>query len=140
MKYVNKIMVALLLFISPLALHASSDKSSPEQIPGSVTVDVIKAKELFDDGVIFVDVRSDKDWNAGRVPDAEHLDVKTVFTEENLAILVANKDDPMVIYCNGHKCQRSEKATKKSVEWGYTNVYYFRDGFPAWKSEDNPVE
>lgn len=140
MKYINKILLTLFALFIPLVTLASSDAVSPEQIAGAVSVDAPKAKELFDEGVIFVDVRSDKDWNAGRVPDAEHLNIKTDFTEENLGKIFASKDDPMVIYCNGEKCLRSSKASKMAVDWGYTNVYYFRDGFPAWKSENYPVE
>jgi rhodanese-related sulfurtransferase len=50
------------------------------------------------------------------------------------------KDEPIVIYCNGASCMRSSKATAKAVSWGYTKVYYYRDGFPAWKAASLPVE
>jgi rhodanese-related sulfurtransferase len=35
---------------------------------------------------------------------------------------------------------RSSNASKKAVEWGYKNVYYFRLGFPAWKAAGYPAE
>lgn len=140
MKILKRILTVFCIFLLPFTISAAEGTLSPEEVPGAVTVDEVQAKELFDDGVIFIDVRSDKDWNAGRVPDAEHLNVKTDFTEDNVAGLVGSKDDPMVIYCNGHKCLRSSKAAKMAVDWGYTNVYYFRDGFPSWKEADNPVE
>ena len=34
----------------------------------------------------------------------------------------------------------SSDTIPKLVEWGYTNVYFFREGLPAWVSEDFPVE
>ena len=116
----------------------AGDKS-PESIEGATTVDTAKAKELFDDGVVFVDMRSNKDWDAGRIPDAEYLELKTKFTEASL-VEVLKKDEPVVMYCNGHNCLRSSKATTLAVSWGFSKVYYYRDGFPAWKAAGNPTE
>ena len=112
---------------------------SPETVPGATTVDAAMAKQLFDEGVLFVDVRKDLDWDAGRIPDALHLDIKSVFTKEAL-MEEAALNDKIVIYCNGHSCPRSSKASAMAVEWGFSNVYYFRDGLPAWKNAGYPVE
>lgn len=35
---------------------------------------------------------------------------------------------------------RSSLAVGKAVEWGYTKVYYFRDGFIGWRAGGYPVE
>lgn len=113
--------------------------TSPTSVPGTTTVNAAEAKALFDKGVIFVDVRTDKDWQGGRIPDAVHLEVKSAFDEAALAGLV-QKGDPVVIYCNGESCLRSSEASEKAVKWGYTKVYYFRDGFPGWKAANYPVE
>jgi rhodanese-related sulfurtransferase len=94
---------------------------------------------MFDEGVPFVDVRKNSDWEAGRVPEAYHIELKTVFNKSELAKVV-NSDEKVVIYCNGPKCLRSSKASAMAVEWGYTNVHYFRDGFPSWKAAEYPVE
>ena len=126
-----------LLFIFPLSLQA--EEMSPDTIEGSTKVTASEAKKLFDDGVLFVDARSDKDWAAGRVPDALHLDIKRDFTEAALLEEIT-KNDPVVMYCNGLKCLRSTEATKKAVSWGFTKVYYFRTGFPSWKEAGYGVE
>jgi len=90
--------------------------------------------------VAFIDTRSDKDWNAGRIPGAKHIDVeKPGFTEEALGKLV-KKDQEAVMYCNGVSCPRSSMATEKAVSWGYKKVYYYRLGFPDWKAAGYPVE
>ena len=126
-----------LLFIFPLSLQA--EEMSPDTIDGATKVTASEAKTLFDDGVLFVDARSDKDWAAGRVPDALHLDIKRDFTEAALLEEIT-KNDPVVMYCNGLKCLRSTEATKKAVSWGFTKVYYFRTGFPSWKEAGYGVE
>ncbi len=130
-------LIFLLSLLGAQTVWAKAD--SPAQIPGATTVDVAQAKQLFMQGVKFIDVRSYSDWNAGRIPLAYHLELHHELTREALANIVA-QDEPVVFYCNSLKCHRSAKATKKAVEWGYTRVYYFRLGFPNWKKAMNPIE
>lgn len=120
-------------------MSQAGDKVSPEMIKGATTVDATKAKALFDKGVIFLDVRKDKDWAAGRVPDAIHIELKKKLNADSMSKQI-KKDQQVVIYCNGPKCMRSSKASAKAVGWGFTKVYYFRDGIPAWKAAGYPVE
>lgn len=132
-----KILVALgLLALSSLVVAGDV---SPENVAGATTVDTAKARELFDNEVLFVDVRKNSDWDAGRIPGAVHLELKKVFTAESLGA-EAKKDEAIVLYCNGESCLRSSAASVKAVEWGFTKIYYYRDGFPAWKAASNPVE
>jgi len=134
----------LLVIISMMAIgfvpmSQAGDKVSPETVNGATTVDAAKAKSLFDKGVIFLDVRKDKDWAAGRVPDAIHIELKKKLNADSMSKQI-KKDQQVVIYCNGSKCMRSSKASAKAVGWGFTKVFYFRDGFPAWKAAGYPVE
>jgi rhodanese-related sulfurtransferase len=138
MKYFRNVFALLTVFFLATGF-AMAKEESPETVDGATTIDVAKAKALFDDGVLFIDVRKDKDWAAGRIPDAEHLELKSVFTEESLS-QHAKKDDPVVLYCNGSSCLRSSVASEKAVGWGFKNVYYFRLGFPEWKAAGYPAE
>ena len=113
--------------------------TSPTQIEGATTVDTAKARALFEEEVAFIDVRKNSDWDAGRVPGAIHIELIKVFSDETLSAEV-KKDEAIVIYCNGEKCLRSSAAVTKAVSWGFNKVYYYRDGFPAWKASGNPVE
>ena len=126
----------LILVFTPLA-HAGD--ISPESIRGATTIDVNQARALFEQEVLFVDVRKDQDWEAGRVPGAVHLNLKETYSEANL-LKEISKDAKVVIYCNGEKCLRSSKACAKAVDWGFTDVHYFRNGFPSWKLAGLPVE
>tara|TARA_R110002167_G_scaffold39839_3_gene122769 strand:+ start:782 stop:1195 length:414 start_codon:yes stop_codon:yes gene_type:complete len=128
-----------LLFAMASTDFALAGKTSPGDVTGAKTIDAAMAKQLFDQGTLFIDVRKNADYEAGRVPGAHHLELKKVFSDEALA-KVAGKADAIVIYCNGHSCMRSSKASAKAVEWGYTKVHYFRDGMPAWQSAGYPVE
>jgi rhodanese-related sulfurtransferase len=103
------------------------------------TIDAAAAKAMFDRGVPFVDVRAAGDRSMGHVPGDVHLDLDDAFGEESLSA-VASRDQPVVIYCMGPRCLRSSQACAKAVSWGFTQVFYFREGFPAWKAAGHPVE
>ena len=75
----------------------------------------------------------------GHIPGAAHVELKEVFSEAALSRVVG-KGAEVVIHCEGPKCLRSSKASAKAVSWGFTKVYYFRDGFPAWRAAGYPVE
>jgi rhodanese-related sulfurtransferase len=113
--------------------------STPVSVTGATTVDAAQAKKLFDQEALFVDLRKENMWNSGRIPGALWLDMKTAFTKEALEA-EAEKDEALVFYCSGVRCPRSAKACEKALEWGYTNVNYFRGGFPAWKNAGLPIE
>ncbi|MGI9571161.1 MAG: rhodanese-like domain-containing protein [Desulfobulbia bacterium] len=111
---------------------------SPTKVPGATTVDAVDAKSLFDRGVPFVDVRGRESWNDGHIPGAINLYFKTEFNEAGLAAVVT-KDRAFVVYCQGPRCLLSSKACGKAVAWGFTKVYYFREGYPSWKAAGYPV-
>ncbi|MBO9475475.1 rhodanese-like domain-containing protein [Shimia sp. R10_1] len=128
------------LFLSLILLPFSAfAEEAPAHIEGATTINVDEAYALFENNVVFVDVRKQSDFESGRIPGAIHLDVKSAFTPENLAKAV-QPSDPVVIYCNGFSCLRSSEATAKAVAWGYTNVKYLREGFPSWDEAGFPVE
>lgn len=133
------VVVAAFFFLLTTPFSDAGDKESPESVPGAMTIDGAKAKELFDSGVAFIDVRKDKDFDAGHIPGAIHLELKKVLSEETLSEEV-KKDEELVMYCNGPSCMRSSQASEKAVGWGFTKVYYYRLGFPDWKSNGYPVE
>ena len=130
---------ALLAFASITFSASELIDATPETVAGSTTVDAAQAKILFDDEAAFVDLRKENMWNSGRIPGAIWLDFKTAFSAEALAAEVG-KEEKVVFYCSGIRCPRSSKAAAKAVNWGYSQVYYFRDGFPAWKNANYPVE
>ena len=132
-------LIAAALVALHLCMPAVAGEVSPQSIDGAVTVDTTQAEALFDQEVAFVDVRKDSDWDAGRIPGAIHLDIKSKFSEEALSGEV-EKGEPVVMYCNGASCMRSSDASAMAVGWGFSKVHYYRDGFPAWKAAGSPVE
>jgi rhodanese-related sulfurtransferase len=131
--------VAMWLVLGLVAAEASEQWVAPDAIPGATTIDAGKAKAMFDSKTAFLDPRKDSDYQEGHIPGAVHLDL-TKLTKEMMEKRFPDKSQAIVVYCNGVRCKRSTDTIPKLVEWGYTNVYYFREGMPAWVSEDFPVE
>lgn len=127
------------LTLVPVVQGSELVDATPESVEGATTVDAAAAKQLFDQEAAFVDLRKQNVWNAGRIPGAIWLEFKNGFNEQTLTAEV-DKDEKVVFYCSGVHCPRSAKAATSAVGWGYQQVYYFREGYPAWKSAGYPVE
>jgi adenylate cyclase len=108
-------------------------------VEGATKIDAAKAKALHARGVVFIDARNNIEFDPGHIPSATNLDLSTALSKESLSRLV-NKDDEIVFSCAGKFCYLSPVACAKAVLWGYTRVYYFAGGFPAWKDAGYPVE
>ncbi len=60
--------------------------------------------------------------------------------EDFMALLGADKNKTIVIYCGFTKCTRSHNGAAWAVKLGYTNVYRQPGGIFAWKGAGYPVE
>lgn len=142
MKAFTKLSTTLLILVSLFLVQTdvmANKKVSPEKVEGATTITTAEAKELFDKGVTFIDVRSKRDWEAGRIPGSIHIELKKVYNLDTLSEVVS-RDQPVVIYCNSVGCMRSSKACAQAVDWGYSKVYYYRKGYPDWKSSGLAIE
>lgn len=69
--------------------------------------------------------------------DTGQTDQKT--QQEFEALLGADKERRIVIYCGVVKCTRSHNGALWAKKLGYKNVYRFSGGIYAWKGMDYPV-
>ncbi|MCL6415538.1 rhodanese-like domain-containing protein [Aestuariirhabdus sp. Z084] len=118
---------------------AASAVESPLNVLGAVTINVHQAKQLYDAGAVFVDVRNDKQWQWGHIEGARHMELRRDFGKLFYPGYM-ERDIPLVIYCNDLDCKRSAFASYLAAKWGYTEVYYFRDGYYAWLAWDMPIQ
>ncbi|MDJ0833711.1 MAG: rhodanese-like domain-containing protein [Gammaproteobacteria bacterium] len=131
-------LVAGLSLVQPLTAEESTKWVSPETVAGTETVNLEQAKQLHADGVVFIDVRSPRQYRKRHIDGAINLYIKDRLTEENLLKHVA-KDKPFVIYCNGISCSLSYRAAEKALGWNFTQIKYFREGIFAWRRDGNPL-
>lgn len=135
-----KSLIALSLGVALAGTSTLSHAEAPHNIEGVVSVSIQHAKQLFDSGAVFVDVRDHHAWSIGHIDGAVNLDLESdefsvLYVSESL-----DRKTPLVFYSSSPLTVNSAVASYMAKQWGYDNVYYFRDGYYAWISEDFPVE
>jgi rhodanese-related sulfurtransferase len=54
-------------------------------------------------------------------------------------MIAPDRTQALLFYCNGVRCLRSSAAIKKAVDWGYTNIFWFRGGWNEWTEKRLPI-
>ena len=102
---------------------------------------VARAKELFDKGrVLFVDARSQNDYENGHIPGAISFPVGQFEKRIGSFLNRYPLEQPIVTYCSGRTCEDSHDLAQFLSDVGFTDVRIFIDGFPGWEAEGYPVE
>jgi rhodanese-related sulfurtransferase len=76
--------------------------------------------------VDIVDVRDDREWNAGHIPGARHIPLETLRADPDAYL----RKKPILFVCA--KGMRSLTAAKLAERFGYTEVYNLDGGTAAW--------
>lgn len=136
-------MKSLIHVVSVFVLVVSASLAwaeAPNDVLGAKTVDLVQAKSLFDQGAVFIDVRDPQSWSMGHIEGSVNLD----FNASEFAVLYVSKEldraTPIVFYTSSPLNVRSAMASYFASNWGYKNVYYFREGFYSWMAADYPVQ
>lgn len=139
----------LMAAVASVPLTASAVEETPTTIPGGNYVTTAQAKEQFDKGALFIDSRVPAEFAEEHIKGAvsivyreKHARVSKIDPEDSMDLskLPADKAKALVFYCNGSPCWRGYKGAVAAINAGYSKVYWFRDGLPAWKSAGHPVE
>ena len=135
-----------LFLLGPSAQAADT----PNTLSGTKLVAAEEVQKLQAAGALIVDTRVANEYADGHIKGAVSIPYrekseKTVSfdaaqDEFAVAKLPPNKEAAIVLYCNGAECWKSYKASVASIKAGYTNLYWYRDGFPNWKSKGLPIE
>jgi len=104
---------------------------------GIKEVGVVEATQLINhrDAVV-VDVREDKEWATGHIPNAKHIPLGQL--SSRFKELEKFKGKPVVIGCrSGHRSASACSVLKKN---GFNEVYNLKGGIIAWEQANMPVE
>lgn len=92
-----------------------------------------EARALIDDGAQLIDVRSDHEWEAGRIGGALHIPLP----ELSRHVDRLDRDRPVVLYCRGGT--RSTMATDALIDAGF-DAAKLREGIVGWEEAELPLE
>ena len=131
-------LVMFLCLASTTATSASY--TSPETIEGTHRIEAEGLIQLanHNESLIIIDSRISSDRKLGYIPGSISLP-DTDTSCESLARLIPQKSDPVVFYCNGPNCRRSDNAVVIAADCGYTGIYWFRGGIEAWRANNYPL-
>ena len=116
-----------------MADEASGTSAAATDEGGAREVSREEARKLLDEGAQLIDVRTDHEWEAGRIVGATHLPLD----ELPQRVGEVDKDRPVVLYCRGGN--RSAMATAALAEAGYDAVK-MSEGIVGWDEADLPLE
>lgn len=118
----------------------AQEYTSPDSIPGVETIDSERLIELVSErpDIVIVDSRIPEDRAEGYIEGSINLlDRET--NCDSLAQVVPDRETPVVFYCNGVRCDRSDAAARIAVQCRYTTVYWFRGGMEEWRARQYPL-
>ncbi len=120
---------------------------------GIVSIDAKKALALQQEGAVFVDTRKVPEYAKEHIADAisayysemggnanKNVDFDASEDHLEMARIPKNKQTKLIFYCNGAKCWKSYKAAALIQKEGYQQIYWLRDGLPAWKKEGGAID
>lgn len=144
------LLIVLMSVVSLARIVGAAEPLTPTSLQGGTVVSDEQVKANFGKMKIF-DVRKKAEYVEGHLPGAisvpydEKSDKSVNFDAKqdkiDLSKFPSDKNEPLIVYCNGPKCWKSYKASVLLIKNGHKKVYWYRnDGFPGWKSKGYPVE
>ncbi len=132
-----------------LAVNATAAES-PAKLDGVKSVTAEEAKQLADKGVPLIDTRVSSEYAEKTIKGAKSVtykeksakDVKFDRTQDqfDLSKLPADKNAPIIMFCNGGECWKSYKASVVARDAGYKQIYWLRGGLPEWVAKGLPTQ
>lgn len=102
---------------------------------GSSAISPAEAVQLANGGALVVDVRDAKDFEAGHIIDARHVQPAEVATRAES--FKKFKEKPVIVYCeNGFASAGAARALRTA---GFAKVVTLRGGLTNWRQENLPL-
>ena len=101
-----------------------------------MTIEDYRNRLAAGEAILLVDVREDREWDAGRLPGAIHLGKGII--ERDIEARIPDKSAPIVCQCGGGF--RSVLVCENLKRMGYTNTWSLAEGYRGWVSRGLPTE
>jgi len=100
-----------------------------------ISVEEVRSKQLRGEEFLFVDVREDMEWAAGRASGSIHLGKGII--ERDIEHAIPDRSAEIVLYCGGGF--RSALAGDALQKMGYRHVKSMAGGIKAWRERGFPI-
>jgi rhodanese-related sulfurtransferase len=142
--------IAAALCFALFSTGAALAGETPAALSGTKLVTAEETAKAIAGGAIPIDTRAASEYSEGHIKGALNVpyrerSAKSVDFDANqdqfdLQKLPANKETPIVLYCAGVQCWKSYKASIAANKAGYSNINWYREGFPDWKAKGLQVD
>lgn len=122
----------MILVFAPLSVSALE---IPEGVKVLTAPEVRQMRDNSD--ALLVHTLSRIEYRMQHIPESVNIPVDEV---KHSPKMPANKNAPVIFYCNGTACPYSKRASKIAVKQGYTNVYWFQGGILEWRKFQYDME
>lgn len=122
---------------------------TPRGLDGAKVVDAAAVKSLLDKGAKVIDTRNEAEYQAGHIAGAQLVPYVEKSAKEadydssvdgfDLTQLGTDRNAELIFACNGAECWKSFKASQSAIKAGFQRVYWFRGGFPEWRSAGQKI-
>jgi rhodanese-related sulfurtransferase len=132
---------ALFLSIAASATLIADEKPyAPDNMPGTTIVSAEEVIEMIlaNPELVLIDSRKKTEYIKGHIEGAVNI-VNTELVLEDLESIAPDRNRALLFYCNGVRCLRSSDSIARAVDWGYTNIFWFRGGWNEWTEKRLPV-
>jgi rhodanese-related sulfurtransferase len=128
----------------------SNAAMTPEKLDGVKIVTADQARELQAKGVPLVDTRVAAEYAEKTVKGAISVPYREKSAKDvgfdraqdafDLSKLPADKNAPVVLFCNAGECWKSYKASVVARDAGFKQIHWFRGGMPEWTAKGLPTQ
>ena len=124
------------LLAKKLEITEDIDLDSYESTLLAISLD--KAKDFFENGVLFIDARDEVYYNDGHIRNA----MKNVFLMELIFNIEEKqtKEEPIVVYCGDPGCGDSEDLAYDLQNEGFKKLFVFKGGWLEWSAANYPAD
>ena len=107
-------------------------------IKSSYDISALQAVQLLshEPGTVIVDVREDKEYQSGHIPDSIHIPLSAL--NGRVDELNKYKDKHIILSCRSGS--RSGRACSILKKHGFENVHNLSGGVMAWEKENLPMK
>ncbi|MEP6557835.1 MAG: rhodanese-like domain-containing protein [Burkholderiales bacterium] len=117
---------------------------TPRLLPGAKVLDAAGVAALAKQGARIIDTRTAAEFKEGHIDgstlvpyvekSSKDADFDASLDKFDIDKLGEDRNAALVFACNGAECWKSFKASHAAIKAGYQAVYWFRGGFPEWRS------
>jgi rhodanese-related sulfurtransferase len=97
----------------------------------------LKLKLDRGDQFVLLDVRPESAFRNGHLPRA--INIVSDDVRANAPLMLPDKAVEIVVYCGNAACKRSDRATERLLDMGYTNVRDYHEGKEDWVKAGLPL-